>query len=93
MTSPRRALYERILDPMAEPCRRWRAACPRPTLLAAWLAQAGSPTDTDHAGRSAPDEVRQAVQVAHYIRERFTVRQLDLALGLEALHRPSLRLE
>jgi glycerol-1-phosphate dehydrogenase [NAD(P)+] len=90
-SAARRAFYERILA-------QWprvlavAAAVPNPARLASWLHQAGGPSELTALGFD-PQEVAQAVRFAHYVRARFTVRQIELALGLEALHSPGLRLE
>ena len=87
----RQAFYGRIVA-------RWddvqavAASVPSPALLAERLAAAGGMVDLTQYGFDAA-EVNTAVQVAHYVRDRFTVRQLELALGLQALQSPGLCLE
>lgn len=65
---------------------------PEPITLSTWLSQAGGPVELTSFGFDI-EEVRQAACYAHYIRNRFTIRDLELVLGLEALHNPGLRLE
>lgn len=87
----RAAFYQRIID-------RWddiqavAATVPEPEQLARLLAQAGGPTDLGTLGFTDA-EIDEALRLAHYVRDRFTVRQLELALGLEALHSSGFRLE
>jgi len=82
----RAALYGRILAHWDD-IQAVAASVPPPGELASLLAQAGGPTKLTALGFSEA-EVAEAVDLAHYVRDRFTVRQLELALGLEALHSP-----
>ena len=59
------------------------AQVPQPAWLADRLRRAGAPATPAELGLS-PDKVRSGLRAAHYIRDRFTVRQLQIALGLEA---------
>ncbi len=60
------------------------ATVPPPDTLRRLLREAGGPTNPCDLDLS-PDQVSMAVKVAHYIRSRFTVRKLEMALGLEPL--------
>ena len=57
---------------------------PEPDWLADRLRRAGAPATPAELGL-APQEVRDGLQAAHYLRDRFTVRWLLTALGLEAI--------
>jgi len=46
-----------------------------------WLEAAGAATSSEALGL-APAEVWQALEAAHYLRNRFTIRKLELLLGL-----------
>lgn len=66
-----------VLDVMAQ--------VPQPDWLADRLRRAGAPANPAELGLS-PEEVRAGLRGAHYIRDRFTVRKLQIALGLETTH-------
>ena len=57
---------------------------PEPDWLADRLRRAGAPATPAELGLT-PEEVRDGLQAAHYLRDRFTVRWLLTALGLEAI--------
>ncbi|MCD6302080.1 MAG: iron-containing alcohol dehydrogenase, partial [Anaerolineae bacterium] len=67
--------WDRVLEVIAQ--------VPQPAWLADRLSRAGAPATPAELGLS-PDEIRAGLRAAHYIRDRFTVRQLQIALGLEA---------
>jgi len=87
----RQAFYQRILSHWDE-VQAVAATVPPSDLLAERLVAAGGQVALTAFGFD-PAEVSTAVQVAHYVRDRFTVRQLELALGLQALHSPEFSLE
>ncbi|MGC9360516.1 MAG: sn-glycerol-1-phosphate dehydrogenase, partial [Anaerolineae bacterium] len=67
--------WGRVLEIMAQ--------VPEPAWLADRLRRAGAPATPKELGL-APDEVQAGLRAAHYIRDRFTVRKLQIALGQEA---------
>lgn len=58
------------------------ASVPPPEVLASLLRRAGAPATPEALGLGA-EEIALARRSAHYLRNRFTVRKLELALGLE----------
>lgn len=87
----RERFYARVVDNWGA-IQGIAAGVPPAETLAHWLSQAGGTVDLTSLGFGA-DEVALAARSAHYIRSRFTIRDLELALGLEALHHPGLCLE
>lgn len=90
-SAARRAFYERILAQWPQ-VQAVAATVPAPARLAAWLRQAGGPSELSELGFGSA-EVQQALQFAPYVRARFTVRHLERALGLASLHVAGLSLE
>lgn len=83
--SPRR--FEALKEAIAE---HWdeiqgiAATVPPARILRQRLREAGGQPDPCALGLS-PHQVSMALRAAHYIRNRFTVRKLELALGMEPL--------
>jgi glycerol-1-phosphate dehydrogenase [NAD(P)+] len=69
--------WDRVLAIMAQ--------VPEPAWLADRLRRAGAPATPEELGLSS-QEVQAGLRAAHYIRDRFTVRKLQIALGQEAAH-------
>ena len=61
--------------------RRIAASVPPSEELADLLRQAGGPSTPQEIGLE-PDDVRQALHLAHYVRNRFTVNTVGQMLGL-----------
>ncbi len=78
------ALRHRLLADW-DAVRALLALVPEPDWLAERLRRAGAPATPAELGL-APEEVRDGLQAAHYLRDRFTVRWLLTALGLEPAH-------
>ena len=68
-------VWDRVLEIMAQ--------VPEPAWLADCLRRAGAPATPEELGLSS-EEVQAGLRAAHYIRDRFTVRKLQIALGQEA---------
>ena len=57
------------------------AEVPAPEEMAGMLRAAGAPVEPAELGLTA-DDVADALRYGHYIRDRFTIRRLERALGL-----------
>jgi glycerol-1-phosphate dehydrogenase [NAD(P)+] len=68
------AQQQRILDRWPE-IQAIAVQVPPPAQLRSWLAEAGAPSEPVELGLSDED-VRQALELAHYLRPRFTVLKL-----------------
>jgi glycerol-1-phosphate dehydrogenase [NAD(P)+] len=79
---------ERLADLRARIVARWdeiqaiAITVPPPEALAELLRRAGGPTTPQALGLGI-EEIAEARRAAHYIRSRFTVRKLEIALGIE----------
>lgn len=76
------ALSERILVHWEE-IQAIAASVPPPEVIADLLERAGGVSRAEALGL-APEEIALAYRAAHYLRARFTVRKLEIALGLSA---------
>jgi len=82
-----RERWERLC---AQTLARWSeiqeigASVPAPAELARLLRAAGAPVEPAELGLS-PGDVEDALRYGHYIRDRFTIRRLEAALGLEPI--------
>ncbi|MFP3895551.1 MAG: sn-glycerol-1-phosphate dehydrogenase [Anaerolineales bacterium] len=83
--SPKR--FEMLKEAIAEhwtEIQEIAATVPPACTLQKLLQQAGGQADPCALGLS-PNQVSVALKAAHYVRNRFTVRKLEIALGLEPL--------
>jgi glycerol-1-phosphate dehydrogenase [NAD(P)+] len=74
------AIKQNILDHWDE-LRRIAAFVPRAAEIERWIADAGGPVKGNEIGLS-DDEIAQALQYAHYLKDRMTINRLSLLLGI-----------
>jgi hypothetical protein len=74
-------LKQKIVDNWAE-IQAIAASVPLPQQMAGWLRQVGGETDLSSLGFTA-DEVQEAVEYSHLLRNRFNVNKLWHLCGID----------